>query len=165
MALTTIPAAGAKLRGSVLSALITEVRPVAGRVTTATTVNNSTTLVNAAGLSAAVVANAVYYFDLDLQYTTNITADIKIGWTFPTGTTMDWGGMGYNTGEAFTGFGGLIQTTVPGLGGTGSGAKLFGWIVTSSTAGTMQVQFAQNSLAVVNTSIDVGSTLELRRIE
>jgi hypothetical protein len=59
MAMTTIPAAGAKLRGSVLSSLITELRPlsaiVASNQALATT---STTLQNITDLVVALAANA-----------------------------------------------------------------------------------------------------------
>ena len=40
-----------------------------------------------------------------------------------------------------------------------------GWVDVDTTAGTLQLQFAQNALAVVNTSIDTGSILVLTRIE
>ena len=92
------------------------------------------------------------------------TADIKIGWTFPTGLTMDWGGIAYTTSEAFTGFGGLDQTTVPAFGGTGSAAHLFGTVVVSSTAGTLQLQQAQNVMNASNTIVAIGTHLVLHRV-
>jgi len=164
MPFTTLPSAGAKLRAVTLGSAITEIRPLAGYATAATTVNNSVTLVNATGLAVVMVANARWKWDLMAQYTSTTTADIKFGWTYPTGATLDWGGIGYNTAEAFTGFGGQTEVSVPGLGGTGSGLHLFGWVVTGSTAGTLQVQFAQNTLTGVNTSVDIGTILILTRL-
>ena len=165
MTFTTLPGVE-PLQSEVLEALITEVRPLSGYVSAATTVNNSVTLVNAAGAAVAVEANATYRLDLYLQYSTNSTADFKFGWTFPTGLTMIFGFIGFNTSEAFTAGGGQIQTSVPTLGGPAANrvCHVFGHVITSSTAGTLQLQFAQNTMTGVNTSVDAGTLLVLQRL-
>src|SRR5262245_54452011 len=102
MALTTIPAAGAKLRGSTFSSLITELRQTVGLKTSDQNVGPSnTTLQDVTELGLAVVANAVYTFDAYIQYASNTTADFKTGFTFPTGLTMDYGFLAFNSAETW----------------------------------------------------------------
>src|SRR5688500_16091872 len=97
MAYTSIPAAGAKLRGSVLSSLITETRSLWAIVgsdqalaTSGVTVENVTDLV------IAVAANTNYKFELCLAFiiSSGSTEDIKVGMSFPAGATCDFGGPG-----------------------------------------------------------------------
>lgn len=165
MALTTLPTAGAKLRGSVLSSLVTEVRPVAARKTVNETVNNSAALQNDDALFVAVVANAVYDVKLVLHYTSGTTPDLKIGWTAPSGATMVWGGYLFSTASAFTATGNNAVGTVVALGGLGAdvSAVFDGTVVTSTTAGTLQLQWAQNTANASDSTVYAGSFLELRR--
>lgn len=165
MAYTTIPSAGAKLRASVLSSLITEVRTLSGLATTQTIKNNNTTLSDVTSMGVSVVANATYEMRCSIRYTTNSTADIKFGWTYPSGLTMIYGGVGYSTAEVFQSFHGQTETTTPGLGGVAAAALLlFGRVIVSSTAGTLQLQMAQNTLNASNTIVEPGSLLTLTRI-
>ncbi len=165
MALTTLPASGAKLRASVLSSLITEVRTVFARKTSDETVNNSTTLQNDDALFVAVEANAVYDFLIAIHHNSGGTPDIKFGWTVPASTTMVWGGFIVNTAGAFTVAANLSQTSVVSIGGTGSDSfqAFQGVVVTSGTAGTLQLQWAQDTLNASNTIVRAGSYLALSR--
>lgn len=166
MALTTVPPAGSKLRGSVLLALLTEVRPVVARKTADETVNNSSALQNDDVLAAAVVASATYTFLLVVHHNSNATADIKFGWTVPTGTTMVWGDVIVNTAGSLTVAANLTQSSVQAIGGTaGDSFQAFrGVIIVSTTAGTVQLQWAQNTADVSNTKVLAGSYLILTRI-
>jgi len=143
---------------------IRAITPIGARNQTATTVNNSTSLIDVTSIQLQLAANALFFFDYIGQYTTGTTPDIKVGWTVPTGATMDWGGDAYNTAEAFTAFGGQNESSTPGLGGTGSSFHLRGWILTSGTAGLFKARMAQNVNNLSNTSIDIGTTIEARRI-
>lgn len=165
MALTSLPAAGSKLRGSVLNSLITEVRGVYARKTADETVNNSNTLQNDDHLFVAVAANAVYDWKLVLHYNSGTTPDLKIGWTVPTSTTMVWGGVIIDTSGAITVAAALTQSSVQAIGGTGSNAfQVFtGTVVTSTTAGTLQMQWAQNTTNLSDSKILAGSELTLIR--
>jgi hypothetical protein len=167
MPFTTVPAAGAKLRASVLSSLIVEVRQLQAvktadepAITSGTT---GTTLQNDDHLFVALEASTNYSFILDVLYITPAAADIKFGWTYPSGLTMAWGGIAYNTAEVLTAFGGLVETTAPGFGG-GAGdlaATLFGDIFVGSTPGTLQLQSAQFTANAGNTITRKGSSLKL----
>lgn len=165
MAYSTIPGAGAKLRGSVLSTLINEVRTLSGLATVQTIKNNNTTLGDVTGMGVSVLANATYELRCSIRYTTNSTADIKFGWTFPVGLTMIYGGVGYSTAEVLTTFHGQDQTTTPALGGVAAAAVLFaGRVIVGANAGTLQLQMAQNTANVSNTIVEPGSLLTLTRI-
>ena len=165
MALTAIPAAGSKLRGGTLSSLITEVRGVYARKTADETVNNSSTLQNDDHLLVAVAANAVYDFRLVLHYNSGTTPDLKVGWSVPSGTTMVWGGYIADTTGAVTSVAALTQSSVQAIGGSGSNIYQFfnGVVVTSTTAGTLQLQWAQNSANLSDSKILAGSELTLTR--
>lgn len=147
--------AGQILTASALNGIVS----LFNRVLTVQRVNNTTSLANCNGINLVLAAGTTYEFQIDLRYTTNTTADLKLAWTVPSGVTMDWGGIAYNTGESFTAFGGLIESSVPALGGTGSAAKLFGVIGVSSTGGTVQLRFSQNTMDASNTDINVNSTI------
>jgi hypothetical protein len=166
MAFTTVPSAGAKLRGSVLSALITEVRPVIARKTVDETISSSSTLQNDDELFVSVTANAVYSARLHLPYQSNATPGFKYGFTFPSGTTLPlWSFEGITTVPAFT-YGVATNGGVSGLGGTAANQALDAWglVIVSSTAGTLQVQWAQNTLNASNTIVRAGAFLELIRL-
>jgi hypothetical protein len=165
MALTAIPAAGSKLRGGTLNSLITEVRGVYARKTANETVTNSNTLQNDDHLFVALAANAVYDWKLILHYNSGTTPDFKLGWSVPSGTTMVWGGMIADTAGAVTSVANLSQTTVQAIGGTGAANYQFftGVVVTSTTAGTLQLQWAQNTTTLSDTILLAGSELILTR--
>jgi len=132
------------------------------RTADGTTINSNTTLANDGVLAFALLANSTYRFQLDLLYTTPTAADIKIGWTGPAGFTMRWGGMGFNTSEVWTAFGGLTESTQPAFGGSGSTdlyARLVGEVTTTGNAGTLNLQVAQQTSNAGNTIVRAGSTL------
>lgn len=168
MAFTTLPGAGVTLTASTLSALVTELRPSFVRKGADETVNNSAALQNDDALSLAVVADAVYRMWLRLIVNSGTTPDIKQGFTYPTGTTM--------TTEFFTGS--TPDTAASVLQGPGTEAtvaafscvaadqiiRVEGLVTVSSTAGTLQVQWAQNTATVSNTVVKAGSFLHLHRV-
>ncbi len=166
MALTTLPAAGAKLRGSVLSALFTEVRPVPAYKSADETISSNGTLQNDDALAIALVANAQYDFELRFNYSSGTTPDFYFGWTFPTGMTMFAnllavinGGAGVDTLTP------IIQTSQPNLEGSGGdrSAHVWGKLLTGTTAGTLQFQWAQLASTASNTIVRAGSYLTARR--
>lgn len=139
---------------------------VFARKTANQTVNNSTTLVNDTHLSWAVVANAVYELDLHPVYSSSTVADIKFGWTFPTGLTMTWEYVGITLAGALTVAGGLTQTSVLAQGGTGGVVPVVftGIVIVGSTAGTLRLQWAQNTAEASNTVMQTGAHGRLSRI-
>jgi hypothetical protein len=131
------------------------------RKTADETVNNSATLQNDDVLLAAVAANQVYEFELQFHYNSGTTPDIKFGWTFPSGLTMVYDIYSVG-GGSFLGYG-QTQATVPALDGLGSpiGGLAKGIIAGTYAAGTLQLQWAQNTANASNTIVLAGSYLKL----
>ena len=142
------------------------------------TVNNSNTLQNDDHLAMSLESNAVYFFELFCRWVgTATTHDAKVGWTVPTGTTMEWGGVYGTTNNQSTYIGspaGVSATPNQPLGAAsvdpigslnGSfGASWGGYIFVSSTAGTLQLQWAQNTAVASNLTLKQYSLLRLFRI-
>lgn len=164
MALTAIPAAGAKLRGSIYSANLTERTPLSGLKTSAQNVGPSNvTLQDVTEVSIAVVASAVYEFRLYFQYSSNATADIKVGWTLPVGGAGDFGVHYFDAADAVA----AATTTMASafsLSGARNYATLLGSITTGANAGTVQLQAAQNTSTAVTTNVEPGTLLIAHRI-
>ena len=163
--------AGRRITGVLLESML----PLVAYKATTEPLTSSTTLQNDDDLVLTVEADATYEMDLKLFHDSDATVagDIKIGWVGPSGATMNWGVHGANTSIASsTNVGGVnMQTRVIGEvaafgGGDSSGtvALAFGVLATSSTAGTMQLQWAQETSHAVATNVRAGSLLKLRRI-
>ena len=167
MSWTTVPAAGAPLRGVVLSSLFSEVRAIRGMNSADVTVNNSTTLVDATGMAVAVAANKTYHIVGRLEVNGNSTADFKFGFTYPSGLTMRYSALGFNTGGVYVSLD-QIETSTPGFGAGGIAGvtddvvDIVGTVFVGSTAGTLQVQFAQSTADASNTVLrGTGSYIEI----
>ena len=165
MALTTFPGVE-PLQAAVLEALITEARSLGGVKATNQIVNGSAALVNATDLSFSAAANASYVGDLCLYYNSGATPDIKFGLTVPSGTTGTWGGLGYDFTPVLLAFGPIDIGTALGFGGLSADRAAFIRValLTSSTAGTVQVQFAQSTSNGSNTTLLAGSWIRFNRI-
>lgn len=165
MPLTTFPGVE-PLQAAVLEALVTEARSLGAVKSSTQTVNNSTALVNATGLSFSAAANAAYLGDLCLYYNSGATPDIKFGLTVPSGTTGTWGGLGYDFTPVLLAFGPIDIATALGFGGLSADRAAFIRVAltTSSTAGTVQVQFAQSTMNASNTNLLAGSWIKFHRI-
>lgn len=138
---------------------------IIARKTADETVNNSSAFQNDDVLLASVVANAVYLARLHIMYNSGTTPDFKYQFTVPAGTTLPaWSFIG-TTGAAVS-FNAASSGGVSGLGGTGADQPVDSWgvIITSGTAGTVQVQWAQDVANASNTIVRAGSYLELIRI-
>jgi hypothetical protein len=165
---TTPPAAGAKLRASTLSALVTEPRPLFVRKVNDETVNNSATLQADDQLILAVAASTTYRFILRLIINTNATADFKTQFTFPSGTTMSYDAFtGSNPDTAASSLQGpSTQATISAFSGVAADQTLIleGWIITSTTAGSMGLTWAQNTANVSNTVVKTNSYWEIWQV-
>jgi hypothetical protein len=164
MALTSIPAAGAKLRGSILSSLLTERTPLMGLKTSDQNVGPSnTTLTDVTECGIAVVANAVYEFRAYLQYSSNTTADIKFGFTGPVGAAMDYGFQVFSVSAVW-----VVGRTTLGISFGCDGGNTFGTLhgsfTTGANAGTFQLQAAQQTSTAVATNVEAGTLIALNRV-
>lgn len=134
------------------------------RNTALQTVNNSTTLVNATSLVLALAANEIVAFMAQVFYTGNGTADIQIAFTVPAGATIRWNNAGgvRNTTAGTVAFVAAVTasgTSMAFEGGTNGTATLIGTVVNSTTAGNLQLQFAQNTADASNTDLQANSWL------
>ena len=135
-------------------------------------VNNTTVLVNDPLLFGAVDTGATYQWDATIFYDSAAAADIKFAFTTPTFSAMRWSLTGLATTAAAAegdmknatiGTSG-IATQVGGIGvGTILTARIEGYIVTTA-AGNIQLQFAQQTADVSNTTIRNGSYLRTWRV-
>jgi|GEM_PF-3496176 len=136
------------------------------------TVNNSTTPVTATGLALPVAANTTYEISGSLIYSASQAADIAFTWTYPAGCAMNWIPDGISTGStsATNSIARQVRAITEGgsIGGAAVGTKIFafpkGMLITSSTAGTVQLMFAQNTLDATDTVLHAGSYLKLTRL-
>lgn len=137
----------------------------------------STALQNVTGLGIAVPANTVYLVEMSLQVlnAAGTTEDIKFGATFPAGASLRLCAMGGSaTGVAAgasTEMNVLVQNLVSGTTTFAFGAStsttnvvLRGVLTMGSTAGTLQVQAAQNTSGANVSSVRVESYMLLTRI-
>ena len=134
-------------------------------VTTSTTLSAS----HDADLQVLVAANATYRFWIHLIYNSSTTADIKGQLSLPAGATAQWmmGGLDATatTNTGVQNIGPFTAASVPFWGGTGGDtvATPNGRITTSSTAGTFQFQWAQNTSSG-STIVRAGSHLWVVRV-
>jgi hypothetical protein len=169
MTWTTLPNAGQKPPASTLSALITELRPLMAVRTNDQTLSNNTTLQNDNQLSLAYAGPAVYDIEAVIIYQAGTTADFKTGFTFSNVSAMTLVIMGLDSALAYqvlTSVGYSSGSTLGVFGGAGIGSQRWGLVkgnMTTTGAGTLQFQWAQNSAVVENTLISSGSQLRLLR--
>ena len=131
-------------------------------------ITSSTAMQNDNELVLAIPANATFVFDCYLNWEGGIGGDIKWQWTGPAGYTLrytaayrDPSTNNANVGTGSTG------GTVNQAGGNGAGSlravMMNGSVVTSSTAGNLQLQWAQNSSSGTATIVHAQSYLRLYR--
>jgi len=143
-----------------------EITPLFSRLTSdSAPVNNSTTFANT-GISFPVRANAVYDFQNRLLCSSATGPDIKFQWTFPAGLTMNYMALGIAVAGSALTFQNAIQTTVPAFEGSGSDFTVLfqGLVIVGGTAGTLLLQFTQNSAVASNTLIRAQSYGTLIRV-
>lgn len=168
MAFTSVPSV-ARLRASVLSSLITELRPAYALKTVNETVSNSSTLQNDDELFVSVAASLTYKVELSILYEAGSAADYKWALTFPSGT-FSYRFIHLTSGGSFTQLSSSSYTSGTGVSaggagiGTGIGLALVGVLVMGVTAGTLQYQWAQNTPTVENTATWAGSLMHLTRL-
>lgn len=169
--------AGQRLSADELNNLVAAVALAADQ-----TVNNTTTLTDAAGLSATLAAQATYILDGWLRWTSNPSADVKFGWTIPSAADgwwtlfnpyvagapvagrervnyMDTSTISLQGSNALSSTGDDESTGVIDLAGI-----VRGYIVTGNSSGTLQLQFAQNTANASNTILGAGSWLRVSRV-
>jgi hypothetical protein len=164
----TSAVAGQKLRASQLNGWFDAATPLKARTTAATTFTSSTTYADITGLLLPVATNSVYKLDGWLRITgANATHDLKLQIVLPAGATIAWSAIGGNTAisaQPTTVDLGITTATNLGARGTFAGSTsilLTGFITTGATAGSVQLQGAQNTSDPGVLSFDAGSEMHL----
>lgn len=134
------------------------------------TVNNSVALA-ATAISLSVDANTVYELNGFLAYNTSQAADAQVGWTVPSGASMQWtlDSLFTNvTSGAGTVYRSLLTAAQPAIaGGPGSAnavARPIGTVTTGSTAGLVTLTFAQNTADPTDSKLFAGSWIRLTKV-
>lgn len=146
------------------------------RKTSDETVNNSVTLQNDDALVFAAEANSTYYVKLFMLYDSATAADFRYSFSLPAS------GFGYKsthhaptTTTTCSGTAGSfiyidVTQTDNNVGGAGTGTSntcalvVEATIMTLSTAGNIQVQWAQGTLDATNTVVRANSWISYRKI-
>lgn len=167
---------GPNIIGATVSAgtpTVYQLGEIVARKTSTQSVNNSTTLVNDTQLvTPSLLPNSVWLVEGVIFYDASTAGDFKLAWTAPSGATLTWSGMGGGTGasSAPVNMGDQQRTlaSAASYGGVGVGTIVDvivrGVLTISSTAGPLQMQFAQNTADATNCTVDVGSFLRLKQI-
>jgi len=132
-------------------------------------VTNSTTLVNDSALFLPLTANGTWIFIGYLSALSTVamgSGDLKIDFTWPSGASGSWTSGGFaasaggsaNWNAVRTASGGTADGI--GVGTTPVPAIILGSIIMGSTAGNLQLEFAQNSASSGNSiTVQSGSWL------
>lgn len=126
------------------------------------TVNNSTVMQDDDALVIAVEANARYSFLLMLSIQIKAASDFKYQFTVPASTTL----VGQMSPDASSDASSdLTAATVFLVAGNKTLLILtYGRLITASTAGNCQLQWAQNTAAVEDTIVEQGSFIQILRL-
>lgn len=148
------------------------VTPIRATKGASQSVNNSTALVNVTDLVVPLpVANTRYLIDAWIYYSSGTTADIKFTFTGPAGMNCWFSGPGLATSAAASSgdveMGIVFAPATIAFGGTGAdvSCRITGTVETLAATGNLQLQFAQNALQVVNTTVAFPSWLTVQAIQ
>ncbi len=133
-------------------------------------VNNSTTLQNDDHLLFAVAANEIWAFKIFLNMLSGTTPDFKVALTVPSGAVLRAAIFSKTGASAYLDY--LLSSgaaaSVDGNGvteGTHNELVLIeGYIINDSTAGNLQLQWAQNAANVSDTTVKKGSYLVAHKL-
>lgn len=132
-----------------------------------------TTLQDDDELLVTVAANTIYAVEAYLFFTSaSDTPDVKVRWTFPTAATLTMSIAALSTDvtdEAFSGRTGEASPSTTLAGGvsaaTGAGPfHMIGMLRTGANAGTLQLQWAQNSSSATNLTRTIDSFIRYTRL-
>jgi hypothetical protein len=131
------------------------------RKTAQQTVTNSTTQVAITQLLAALGANEVWAFTLKLLLNGKAIADADVSLTGPAGSTLTYGDIAEAAKDAV----GAAEINFPLVDDLPTICTIEGVISTGATAGNLQALFAQATANASDVDCEIGSSLELRRID
>jgi hypothetical protein len=121
--------------------------------------NANTTLSDVTGLSFSIAASEAWLWWASVYFLSDVTADLKIGITFPSGAAGRYGGIAEDSRSVV-----LSASTAFPSNGADELLIVAGLVVNSTTAGTLQIQAAQNASDVSNTTIYTHSSVLAIRV-
>lgn len=123
-----------------------------------TTVNNSTTLTTATGVTFAVSASETWAYVFVVHYISGTTPDLDLSLTFPASpTSVRYGAIGDNVSTSAQSAA-VGSTRLPFNGrGVDSTAIITGNIVNGANAGNVTLKFSQTTATVSDTKVYSGS--------
>lgn len=132
---------------------------------------SNTTLQNDDELFLTLAASTKYIVDGLIIYRGATTGDLKLTFTVPSGATGIWSAGGPNAATSpatdFDSTGNAYATT-RAIAGNGAAADMTchvrGYLDVSTTAGFLQLQWAQNTSDVTATQVRLGSWLKIQKI-
>jgi hypothetical protein len=139
-------------------------------------VTSSTTLQDDDDLLMPVAANTDYLIDGMLYYLAAQAGDITVGWTYPSGATLTWGGIGairdYTGAASGTEWLAIVAdasspSSTTDFGGNGSlpfTASYGGVLSVGANAGTLQLQWAQRASSGTATTVYARSWLRVQQV-
>lgn len=135
------------------------------------TVTSSTTLQNDDDLVLALAASATYQIWGWVKYSQNLaisgTSGIVVGFTIPAGATWEWSSHGTAGTASATTYDTVLATGTGtrSLASNGATTMTFAPIgnLTTTSAGSLQMQWAQVSSSATPTTVYLGSWLQARR--
>ena len=141
--------------------------------TTNQTVTSSTILVPDNELIVPLLGNSQYWLEVFLIYDAIQAADLKLGWFYPTGATIDWshGGLRGGATSAVDQISRtyLDETGFPWIGGpsatSGTNAIVIGeGIITTASSGNLQLRFCQNTSNATGTVLLANSLIICQKL-
>lgn len=142
------------------------------RTADAPSIASNTALTDDAVLFLDVAPNSVYVLTTQLVYSADPGTDMRVGWSAPAASTLDW-----NTGSidavsssaaagSFWGYSNLASAEILGglTGGAPAVGRPSGLLVTSSTAGPFKFRWAQGTSSGFGTQLKAGSWVRLDRV-
>lgn len=142
------------------------------RLASSMVINNTTTQAPVSALAFQAEAHGLYKVNFMLIYDASQVADMAIGWTVPSGSTMDWAPDGLSSGATSTG-GSVVRqyrtaADIAAVGGVAVGtkvvAKVEGILTIGATAGTVTPTAAQLVAEATNATVQAGSTIIIERL-
>ena len=130
------------------------------------TVNNSATLQNDDALFGAVAASATYLLRCHIVQNSGATPGFKLSVSLPSGATWYPGKFICGSAVANQQFGVMSTAAISGITGAAANSVVDfeAAIVISTTAGSAQLQWAQNTANGSDTIVRAGSWLHLERV-
>jgi hypothetical protein len=127
------------------------------------TVNNSTTLQNDDDLFFTIAASEKWTVEIVCKIVSNATPDFKVFFTAPAGATFNFVTLQSVGTVALVPWASTAQSIITDATATGNIGIVKAYVINSTTAGTVNFQWAQNTAEASNTILKAGSFMIANR--